>query len=60
MLVDWGQLQPMFIEYDQSGAELMRIVAPGQAAYRIVKYAPEQFDAEVLRAKAGGSVEAPT
>jgi acyl-CoA thioesterase FadM len=61
MLVDWGRLQPMFIEYDSSGAELMRIeMAPGQAAYRIVKYAPDQFDAEVLRLAAGGSVEAPT
>jgi hypothetical protein len=61
MLVDWGRLQPMFIEYDSSGAELMRIeMAPGQAAYRIVKYAPDQFDAEVLRLTAGGSVEAPT
>jgi hypothetical protein len=60
MLVNWGRLQPMFIEYDGSGNELMRLeVAPGQAAYRIVKYAPDRFDADVLRAAAGGSVEAP-
>jgi hypothetical protein len=39
----------------------MRIeINPNEAAYRIVKYAPDAFDADELRATAGGTLELPT
>jgi hypothetical protein len=67
ILVDWGSTQPMFVEYaapdDPAGplGELMRIeITPTEAAYRIVKYAPDAFDAAALRATAGGTLEVPT
>jgi hypothetical protein len=64
VLVGWGSTQPMFVEYsapDGGVAELMRIeINPNEAAYRIVKYGPSAFDADQLRAAAGGTLEIPT
>jgi len=64
ILVDWGSTQPMFVEYagpDAGLGELMRIeITPNEAAYRVVKYAPDAFDAADLRATAGGTLELPT
>ncbi len=63
ILVDWGSTQPMFVEYAAPAdglGELMRIeITPNEAAYRIVKYAPNAFDAAELRATAGGTLELP-
>ena len=64
VLVDWGATQPMFVEYASPAAglgELMRIrIDPNELAYRIVKYAPGDFDAAVLRATAGGALQQPS
>ncbi len=67
VLVGWGSTQPMFVEYVGPDApegaldEVMRIeINPNEAAYRIVKYAPDAFDAAELRATAGGTLELPT
>ena len=63
ILVNWGSTQPMFVEYAapaDGSAELMRIeITPNEAAYRIVKYAPGAFDADELRATAGGTLDSP-
>lgn len=60
VLVNWGNLQPVFVEYDAQGTELQRMTmrAP-DGVYRIIKYPVGAFDAATLRANAGGSVEAP-
>lgn len=64
VLVDWGNapgLQPMFEEFDSAFERVMAIhQVPGWPSYRIRKYAPSTFDAEVLRAEAGGTVDDPT
>lgn len=60
VLVDWGGgLQPMFEEFTAAGVSMMTIAQPGGASYRIVKEPPTAFSAGVLRANAGGSLEAP-
>ncbi|MFK7917310.1 MAG: hypothetical protein AB8G14_04465 [Ilumatobacter sp.] len=60
VLVAWGQIQPMFVEYGPDDAPVLQIgLNPGHAAYRIVKYAPETFDIDVLRAAAGGDLAEP-
>jgi len=63
VLVGWGATQPMFVEYsspDSGLVELQRIeISPNEGAYRIVKYAPDVFDAAELRAAAGGTLEQP-
>lgn len=61
VLMGWGTLQPMFVEYGPDGEELMRIEMPFNfVAYRIVKHPLEQFDIAELRATAGGAFEVPT
>ena len=58
VLVSWGATQPIFVEYDVDDAEVLRITMPASdSAYRIVKYPLEQFDADVLRDLAGGSLD---
>ena len=51
----------MFVEYsspDTGSVELQRIqISPNEGAYRIIKYAPADFDAAELRATAGGKVK---
>jgi len=60
VIVSWSQTQPMFSEYAADGTELMRLTMdPSDWAYRIVKYGPDDFDADALRAGAGGSIGFP-
>jgi len=60
VLVDWGATQPIFVEYGQDDTELFRIELPSRdQAYRITKYGIERFDADELRATAGGAIEPP-
>jgi hypothetical protein len=50
----------MFEEFDAAGERLMAIhQVPGWPSYRIRKYVPLAFDAEVLRTEAGGTVDDP-
>jgi len=59
-LVTWGQLQPMFEEYDAAGERMMSITqSPFGFSYRIVKYPIGDFDVDGLRANAGGSADGP-
>ena len=61
VLMAWGSLQPVFVEYGADGTELLRIaLAGGGAPYRIVKYAPDDFDADELRATAGNTTQPPS
>ncbi len=61
VLMGWGALRPVFIEYAADGVtELLRINVPQAAPYRIVKYAPTDFDADELRATAGNTTESPS
>ncbi len=60
VLMGWGALRPVFVEYGADGVtELLRINVPQAAPYRIVKYAPTDFDADELRATAGNTTETP-
>ncbi|HSP28109.1 MAG TPA: hypothetical protein VLN74_06125, partial [Ilumatobacteraceae bacterium] len=59
VLVNWGAgLQPLIEELAPNGTTLMSIGLPG-FSYRTLKYPPTDFDANVLRANAGGSVTSP-
>ena len=61
ILVNWGAgLQPLIEEFSLGGTSLMSIRLPGGGnSYRTVKYPPTDFDVDVLRANAGGSVSPP-
>lgn len=60
LMVGWGTTQPVFAEYTTDGRELLRIELPSNdAAFRINKYSPATFDADELRATAGGFIESP-
>ena len=56
ILVGWGApVQPMFTEYDANRNLTMAITkTPSGFSYRIVKYPVTDFDANQLRATAGG------
>ena len=62
VLVCWGDgIQPVIEEFGADGARLMSITqVGGGASYRAVKYSPEAFDVNVLRATAGGSIASPS
>jgi hypothetical protein len=57
ILVGWGApLQPMSAEYDAAGNLMLSIrQTPFGYSYRIVKYPIADFDANQLRATAGGT-----
>jgi hypothetical protein len=60
VLVNWGQLQPMFQEFDASNELQLSITQePARSTYRIVKYPPSSFDRATLRVNAGGSLVEP-
>lgn len=61
VLVNWGDpIQPMFTEYGSSREVLMTIAQVGGGrAYRVVKEPTSTFSRVVLRANAGGALEAP-
>ncbi len=60
VLMAWGALQPVFVEYAADGTELLRIAFEGgESSYRIVKYPVDAFDADELRATAGNTTEPP-
>lgn len=61
VLMGWGAMRPAFVEYAaDSVTELLRINVPDASPYRIVKYGPDDFDADGLRATAGSNAEPPT
>lgn len=58
VLIGWGATQPMFVEYNADGVEVLRMeLFAGDSTYRIVKYPLDQFDVDELRQAAGGSLE---
>ena len=61
VVVNWGAgLQPFLEELAPNGTRLMSVgLAFGGNSYRTVKYPPADFDVNLLRATAGGSVVAP-
>ncbi len=61
VLVSWGgAIQPVFGEYEADGTPIMEIAqATGGNAYRILKEPPSAFSRDLLRATAGGSLDAP-
>lgn len=61
VLVNWGAgLQPFIDERAPDGTPLMTVGLPnGGNSYRTIKYPPTDFDANQLRATAGGTVTAP-
>lgn len=61
VLMGWGALRPVFVEYAADGVtELLRVNVPDASPYRIVKYAPGDFDADELRATAGRNAQPPS
>lgn len=61
VLMAWGALQPVFVEYDVDGTEVLRIAFEGgESSYRIVKYPVDAFDVDELRAAAGNTTESPS
>jgi hypothetical protein len=61
VVVNWGAgQQPFLEELAPNGTRLMAIGLPNSGnSYRTVKYSPSDFDVNVLRANAGGSVTPP-
>ncbi len=61
VLISWGQLRPVFEEFSVAGTRLMSIThVPNGTSYRIIKYAPDAFDAAILRSAAGGDLAVET
>ncbi len=61
VLIGWGRARPLISEHDADGV-LLASWAPRKSsmpAYRIVKYPLDAFDADQLRASAGGIVVVP-
>jgi hypothetical protein len=58
VLVNWGQLQPMFTELDAFGNTLLSITS-GVGTFRAIKVPPSAFTLADLRANAGGSLDEP-
>lgn len=61
VVVNWGAgLQPFLEELAPNGTRLMAVGLPfGGQSYRTVKHPPTEFDVNVLRANAGGTVTGP-
>ena len=61
-VITWGGTLPFFEEVDAAGNRVFALNLNTQFEYRVVKYQPDDFDADQLRAAAGGMVEydAPT
>ncbi len=60
VLVNWGQLQPMFTELDAAGNTLLSITAtPSIGSFRAIKVPKSTFTVEQLRAVTGGSLNEP-
>jgi hypothetical protein len=61
VVVNWGAgQQPFLEELAFNGQRLMAIGLPNSGnSYRTVKYAPADFDVNVLRANAGGAIDSP-
>jgi hypothetical protein len=61
VVINWGAgQQPFLEELAPTGTRLMAIGLPNSGnSYRTVKYSPSDFDVNVLRANAGGSVTPP-
>jgi hypothetical protein len=61
VVINWGAgLQPFLEEYGADGTKLLEVGLPfGGNSYRTVKYAADAFDANQLRATAGGTVTSP-
>ena len=66
VLVNWGQLQPMFQEFDADDDLQLSITQlsattqqPSGSTYRVVKLPPASFDRTELRDSAGGSLVEP-
>lgn len=61
VLMAWGALQPVFVEYDAEDNVLLQIAFDGgENSYRIVKYPVDTFDPDELRETAGNIAQAPT
>ena len=58
VLVNWGQLQPMFTELDAAGNTLLSITSQ-IGTFRAIKVAKPAFTVEQLRASTGGSLVEP-
>ncbi len=60
VLMGWGAVQPVLVEYDVDDIEVLRVsFESGVFPYRVVKYGPDEFDVEELRATAGNTTQAP-
>ena len=61
VVVNWGAgLQPFLEELAPNGTRLMAVGLPNSGnSYRTIKYPPADFDVNVLRQQAGGSVTPP-
>ncbi len=61
VVINWGAgQQPFLEELALDGRRLLAVGLPfGGNSYRTIKYPPADFDVNVLRANAGGSVAAP-
>ena len=60
VLVNWGQLQPMFTELDAAGNTLLSITAtPNIGTFRAIKVPKSTFTVDQLRAVTGGSLNEP-
>ena len=61
VVINWGNgLQPFLEEFTADGTRLMAVGLPfGGNSYRTIKYPPADFDVNVLRQYAGGSVTPP-
>jgi hypothetical protein len=61
VVVNWGAgLQPLIEEFTTGGGRLMAVGLPfGGFSYRTIKYPPTDFDVNILRQYAGGSVASP-
>ena len=58
VLVNWGQLQPMFTELDAAGDTLLSITS-SVGTFRAIKVDPSIFSIDQLRANTGGSLTEP-
>ncbi len=58
VLVNWGQLQPMFTELDAAGNTLLSVTS-NTGTFRAVKVATSTFGVDQLRAATGGSLVEP-
>ncbi len=64
VVVNWGAgQQPFLEEFAYDGARFTRLMAVGLPnsgnSYRTIKYPPTDFDVNILRQYAGGSVASP-